>query len=77
MGVRDARLVQDLSFIHAVNFWAPAHAVYRPAGSVSPEKVDNLYSDVVMLRLTILPHLSHEIKESVRRWLPKRKGSPT
>ncbi|MDH3644553.1 MAG: hypothetical protein OES38_20775, partial [Gammaproteobacteria bacterium] len=73
----DARLVQDLSFRRSVNFWAPAHAVYRPAGGVSPAQVDNLYTDVAMLRLAIMPHLSHEIGAIVRCWLPTKKGSPT
>lgn len=73
--VVDTRLVRNLSFRRSMDFWAPAHAVYRPSGGVSPAQVDNLYSDVVMLRLAIMPHLSHEIGEIVRRWLPLKRGS--
>lgn len=73
--VVDTRLVQKLCFRRSMDFWAPAHAVYRPSGGVSPSQVDNLYSDVVMLRLAIMPHLSHEIGEIIRRWLPFKKGS--
>lgn len=68
--VVDSRLVKDLHFQRGFDFWAPAHAVYRPSGDVPPEHVDNLYSDVVMLRLANLPSVKHELKEIVRRRLP-------
>ena len=70
----DSRLSQDIKFRRSFDFWAPAHAVYKPCGGVAPNQVDNLYSDVVMLRLCILPHISHELKETARRWLPFGKG---
>ncbi len=68
--VLEARLVRDLTFRRSFNFWAPAHAVFRPAHDISAHHVDNLYSDVVMLRLAIMPHVSHELKKLIRRWLP-------
>ncbi len=68
--ILDLRSVQNMKFARSFNFWAPAHAVYRPAGNISQDQVDNLYSDVVMLGLAILPHVRHEIEEFGRRWLP-------
>ena len=67
--VIDARRVGDLRFPRSFTFWAPAHAVFRPTNGIREDQVDNLYSDVVMLRLAILPHVSHELKELARRWL--------
>lgn len=66
----DNRMVKGLSFSRSFDFWAPAHAVYRPADEVAPEQVDNLYSDVVMLRLALMPHVTHELKERACHWLP-------
>jgi hypothetical protein len=68
--VVDSRLVQELKLKRSFDFWSPAHAVYRPVGDISPSQVDNLYSDVVMLRLAIMPHLRHEIEKVVRRLIP-------
>ena len=65
----DSRLVRDVEFQRSFDFWAPAHAVYRPAGQISPDQVDNLYSDVVMLRLATMPHVGHELKIAARRYL--------
>ncbi len=69
--VVDCRLVEKIKFPRSLNFWAPAHAVYKPSGDVKPCQVDNLYSDVVMLRLSVLPHISYELKTRLRRWFPK------
>jgi hypothetical protein len=71
----DCRLFPGKTFRRSFNFWAPAHAMFKSANGVTADQVDNLYSDVVMLRLTVLPHISHEIKELVGgRWLPSIKG---
>lgn len=67
----DSRLTKCMNFRRSFDFWAPANAVYKPAGDITPDQVDNLYSDVVMLRLAIMPHISHEIKETAKRWFKK------
>jgi hypothetical protein len=64
------RLVEDVKFPRSFDFWAPAQAVYRPANGLAPHLIDSLYSDVVMLRLAIMPHVSHELKQIARRWIP-------
>ena len=64
----DARLVQDIRFPLSFNFWAPAHALYK-SSDVTPDQIDNLYSDVVFLKLTVLPNMSHEIGQISRRCL--------
>ena len=66
----DCRLVADISFPRSFNFWAPEDAVYRPVG-LGPQQIDHLYSDVVFLKLTTLPDLSHEVGRIWRRYAPR------
>ena len=68
----DARVAGRARLPFSFNFWAPAHAVYKSA-DVRPEQVDNLYSDVVFLKLTTLPDISHELRQWVYRRWPFRK----
>jgi hypothetical protein len=51
------------------DFWAPANAVYKSA-DVAPSQIDNLYSDVVFLKLTVLPDISHELIQAANRIWP-------
>jgi hypothetical protein len=67
----DARLVPDMTFRFSFKFWAPAHAVYK-SSDVKPEQIDNLYSDVVFLKLTCLPNMTHEVAQLARRLVPAR-----
>jgi hypothetical protein len=62
----DARLVHDVKIPFSFDFWAPANALYRPR-NIEAEHVDNLYSDVVFLKLSTLPNLSHEFAQILRR----------
>ncbi len=50
----DARRVSDMSFPSSFKFWAPGDGLYKSA-DMKPEQIDNLYSDVVMLKLSVLP----------------------
>ena len=65
----DARLVRDVKLRRSFDFWAPAHGLYKSA-DIGPEQIDNLYSDVVFLKLTVLPDISHELAKAVRPFLP-------
>jgi hypothetical protein len=69
----DARLVQDVKFHCSFDFWAPAHALYK-SEEVKPEQIDNLYSDVVFLKLSVLPDMSHELAQLARRLWPLSKS---
>ncbi|MDG2014504.1 MAG: hypothetical protein P8J33_13430 [Pirellulaceae bacterium] len=71
--ILDARMFRDVSFKRSFDFWSPAKAVYKPCGELPPEQVDNLYSDATMLRLSLLPHISFELKQSVLKRIPFRK----
>ena len=65
----DARLVEGIRFRRSFNFWAPANGLYK-SSDLTPEQIDNLYSDVVFLKLTVLPDISHELRQLARRrWL--------
>lgn len=70
----DARLVQDMKFPASFDFWAPANGLYK-SDSLRPEQIDNLYSDIVFLKLTCLPDMSHELRQIARRWWPCRRMS--
>ena len=72
----DKRLVMDMTFDASVDFWAPAGGIYRPQEGVDPNHIDNLYSDVVMLRLATMPHVSHEISSLARQWFERLTGAP-
>lgn len=72
----DIRTARGLELPRSVDFWAPAHAVFRPQQGVRADQVDSLYSDVVMLRLATMPHVSHEIASLGRRWFERLTGSP-
>lgn len=65
----DTRLVEDVRFPRSFNFWAPAHAVYKPNG-LREDQVDNLYSDIVFLKLTALPDITHQLGQIMRRAWP-------
>ncbi len=67
--VVDDRLVQGMKLRRSFPFWAPAHALYK-SSKVRPEQIDNLYSDVVLLKLTVLPDISHELGLLARRFWP-------
>jgi hypothetical protein len=68
----DVRLVSDMKFRFSFNFWAPANALYK-SSDVQPEQIDNLYSDVVFLSLTVLPDITHELGQIARRYWPFRR----
>ncbi len=65
----DTRLVEADDFPMSFKFWAPAHALYKST-RVSPQQVDNLYSDVVFLKLSVLPDISHELSLILQRGWP-------
>lgn len=65
----DTRLVSDVAIPLSFNFWAPAHAVFK-SDDVGPEQVDNLYSDIVFLKLTTLPDMSHQLGQIAKRMWP-------
>ena len=71
----DVRLVRDMKFAYSFNFWAPGHGLYK-SSDVQPDQIDNLYSDVVFLKLTCLPHMTHEFGQMARRLLPGKKHPP-
>ncbi|MBO6538683.1 MAG: hypothetical protein JJ969_04715 [Rhizobiaceae bacterium] len=73
--VVDSRLVRDIDLRFGFDFWTPANAVYRPANGVTPDQVDNLYSDVVMLRLAVMPHITHEIGAAAGRWFGRAEAA--
>jgi len=62
----DARLADGLRLPFSFNFWAPAHALYKTS-DLGADRIDNLYSDVVFLKLTTLPDMSHELGQIVHR----------
>ncbi len=68
----DARLVDDIKFHSSFNFWAPAHGLYK-SSELEPDQIDHLYSDVVFLKLTVLPDMTHEFRNMVRHLWPFRK----
>lgn len=67
----DTRLTKNLRLGHSFNFWSPAQGLYK-SSQLQPEQIDNLYSDVVFLRLTVLPDISHEIGALAKRFWPTR-----
>jgi hypothetical protein len=62
-----------VKFHCSFDFWAPAHALYK-SEEVKPEQIDNLYSDVVFLKLSVLPDMSHELAQLARRLWPLSKS---
>ena len=75
----DDRLTSDIRFRHSFKFWAPAHALFK-SDTVAPDQIDNLYSDIVFLRLTGLPDMSHELGRRIRTLIPgvaaEKSGAP-
>ena len=72
----DDRLNPNIKFRNSFKFWAPAHALYK-SDTVSPQQIDNLYSDVVFLSLTALPDMSHELGSRLRRLIPGSRQKST
>jgi hypothetical protein len=59
----DCRLVPPESTLRrSFSFWAPTDGLYK-SSAVRPDQIDNLYSDVVFLKLTVLPDISHQIRQ--------------
>jgi hypothetical protein len=71
----DARLTQGMRFRRSFRFWAPGTGLYK-SPDVPPEQIDHLYSDVVFLKLTMLPDFSYELRKRLWHWWPFRKGDP-
>ena len=71
--ILDARMFRDVTFRRSFDFWSPVNAVYKPCGDLPPAQVDNLYSDATMLRLSLLPHISFELKQRALKYLPFQK----
>ena len=69
----DARLVAGMRLRRSLDFWAPAHALYK-SSELGPAQIDNLYSDVVFLKLTVLPDISHEMGQLARKLWPATAG---
>ena len=69
----DTRLVGEMPLRRGFRFWAPANGLFKSA-RVRPDQVDNLYSDVVLLDLTTLPDLTHEVGARVRRLFGRGPG---
>ena len=67
----DTRLVANMKFPCSFDFWAPANALFK-SSNVQADQIDNLYSDVVFLKLTTLPDMSHQIKTFANRFLPPK-----
>ena len=67
----DSRLVTDCKFPRSFDFWAPANGLYKSA-NLQPQQVDNLYSDVVFLKLTTLPNMSHELGQLAKRFTTRK-----
>lgn len=65
----DVRLVEDVAFHRSFDFWAPSNGLYK-SSVMAPDQIDNLYSDVVFLKLTVLPNMSHELTQLARGFLP-------
>lgn len=65
----DCRVAPDTKYPRSFSFWAPAAALYK-SSLVEPDQIDNLYSDVVFLKLTTLPDISYEVRQRVRRLWP-------
>mgnify|MGYP001106074349 CR=1 FL=1 len=72
----DDRLTSGMRFQSSFKFWAPAHALYK-SDDVTSGQIDNLYSDVVFLRLTCLPDMSYEIGRRIRGLIPRVTGERT
>ncbi|MBU2677382.1 MAG: hypothetical protein KJP16_09870 [Gammaproteobacteria bacterium] len=76
----DERRMNGVSLPLSFKFWAPADSLFK-SDDVRPEQIDNLYSDVVFLKLTTLPDMSHEVAQIARSWrrpfsaVGKRPGS--
>lgn len=64
----DGRLFQGQRLHRSFDFWAPSHAMFK-SEELQPKQIDNLYSDVTMLRLTVMPDITHELKQVVRSWI--------
>lgn len=65
----DERLMDDLDVRRSFKFWAPAHAVFK-SSDVRPDQIDNLYSDVVFLKLTTLPDITDRLRIMAQSWWP-------
>ena len=64
----DRRLFPTVKFPRSFQFWSPSNAMFKSAG-LAEDQIDNLYSDVTMLRLTTLPSIGHELKQVGRSFL--------
>ncbi|QDT35921.1 GNAT family N-acetyltransferase [Stratiformator vulcanicus] len=67
----DTRLAEAHNFRSGFDFWAPVAGLYK-SDNLSPGQIDNLYSDIVFLKLTTLPTMKHELLKIGRRFLPTK-----
>ena len=65
----DVRLVEGMKFPASFRSWEPPHGVYKSV-DLGPAQIDNLYSDIVFLNLTVHPDASEELRNLGRRCWP-------
>ena len=68
-------MFRDVTLRRSFDFGSPVTAVYKPCGEFPPAQVNHLYSDATMLRLSLLPHISFELKQRALKYLPFQKQS--
>ncbi len=65
----DARQVDGMKFPASFRCWEPSHGVYK-SSDLGPAEIDNLYSDIVFLNLTVHPDASKQLRILARRFWP-------
>ncbi len=65
----DIRLVNGMKFPASFRCWEPPYGVYK-SSDLGPAQIDNLYSDIVFLNLTVHPDASKELRILARRLWP-------
>lgn len=69
-------MFRGVTFRRSHDFWSPVNAVYKPHSELPPTQVDGLYSNATMLRLSLLPHISFELKQRALEYLLIQLQSP-
>lgn len=65
----DERLCGGIPLPRSFRFWAPSHALFQ-SDVVKPHQIDHLYSDVIFLKLTTLPDITHHLRQIASDYLP-------
>ncbi|HEY9645350.1 MAG TPA: hypothetical protein V6C88_03220, partial [Chroococcidiopsis sp.] len=70
----DSRLTKNVSIPFCFTLPLESTRLYKPSGEIKPQDIDNLYSELLILNLRILPPKNEFLSHILRKFLRKKEN---